>query len=132
MSETPAPLRAKLAQDAARIMARYPQARSALLPLLHLVESEEGYVSTAGIALCAELLGLTETDVTAVVSYHTVSKRKPAGDAACDYAPVVMVNWEFFMSSIGYFRDEYLEHQKRRGCPFDPAESVLAEGGQRA
>ena len=32
------------------------------------------------------------------------------------------------MSSIRYFRDEYLEHQKRGGCPFDPAASTVWAG----
>ncbi|HEY2505772.1 MAG TPA: NADH-quinone oxidoreductase subunit NuoE [Streptosporangiaceae bacterium] len=136
--------RARLAPQAAEIIGRYPKARSALLPLLHLVQSEEGYVSDDGIAFCAEQLGLTEADVTGVVSFYTMYKRKPVGEfhvgvcttalcavmggdailsdlkdhlgvavdeptsdgkvsvehvecnAACDYAPVVMVNWEFF------------------------------------
>ncbi len=136
--------RARLAPQAAEIIGRYPRARSALLPLLHLVQSEEGYVSQDGIAFCAERLGLTEADVTGVVSFYTMYKRKPVGEyhvgvctnslcavmggdailadlkehlgvaiddvtpdgkvsyehvecnAACDYAPVVMVNWEFF------------------------------------
>ena len=41
---------ARLDADAAQIIARYPRPRSALLPLLHLVQSEEGYVSEDGIA----------------------------------------------------------------------------------
>jgi NADH-quinone oxidoreductase subunit E len=136
--------RARLAPQAAEIIGRYPKARSALLPLLHLVQSEEGYVSQDGIEFCARQLGLTEADVTGVVSFYTMYKRKPVGEfhvgvcttalcgvmggdailadltehldvgideptpdgkvsvehvecnAACDYAPVVMVNWEFF------------------------------------
>jgi NADH-quinone oxidoreductase subunit E len=136
--------RARLAPQAAEIIGRYPRARSALLPLLHLVQSEEGYVSEDGIRFCAEQLGLTEADVTGVVSFYTLYKRRPVGEyhvgvcttalcavmggdailadlkehlgtgidevtpdgkvsyehvecnAACDYAPVVMVNWEFF------------------------------------
>jgi len=46
---------------AAELNARYPagQERSALLPLLHLVQSEQGYVSPDGIAFCADTLGLT-------------------------------------------------------------------------
>ena len=137
-------VRTALAADAAQIIARYPQPRSALLPLLHLVQAEEGYVSADGLAFCAEQLGLTEAEVTAVVSFYTMYKRRPVGkyhvgvctntlcavlggdaiyadlrgylgtrgheptedgmvsmervecNAACDYAPVVMVNWEFF------------------------------------
>jgi NADH-quinone oxidoreductase subunit E len=135
---------ARLDADAAQIIARYPRPRSALLPLLHLVQSEEGYVSADGIAYCAAKFGITEAEVTAVVSFYTMYKRRPVGEyhvgvctntlcavmggdrifaelrehlgvgndettpdgkivlehvecnAACDYAPVVMVNWEFF------------------------------------
>lgn len=39
----------RLAADARKLIDRYPQARSALLPLLHLVQAEEGFVSTTGI-----------------------------------------------------------------------------------
>jgi NADH-quinone oxidoreductase subunit E len=136
--------RTRLAADAAQIIGRYPKSRSALLPLLHLVQSDEGHVSDDGIAFCAEQLGLTEAEVTAVTSFYTMYKRQPVGEyhvgvctnalcavmggdaifadlkdhleigndettvdgkvslehlecnAACDYAPVVMVNWEFF------------------------------------
>jgi NADH-quinone oxidoreductase subunit E len=136
--------RAELAPTAAEIIARYPRARSAMLPLLHLVQAREGFVSNDGIAFCAEQLGLSEADVTAVVSFYTMYKRRPVGEyhvgvctntlcavmggdaiysdltgylgvgkdeptddgkvsleriecnAGCDYAPVMMVNWEFF------------------------------------
>jgi NADH-quinone oxidoreductase subunit E len=136
--------RARLAPRAAEIIGRYPKARSALLPLLHLVQSEEGYISSDGIEYCAGQLGLTEADVTGVVTFYTMYKRHPVGEyhvgvcttalcavmggdailadlqehlgigndettsdgkvtlehiecnAACDYAPVMMVNWEFF------------------------------------
>jgi NADH-quinone oxidoreductase subunit E len=137
-------VRSRLDADAARIIAQYQGSRSALLPLLHLVQSEEGYVSEDGIEYCARQLGLTEADVTGVVSFYTMYKRRPVGEyhvgvctnticgvlggyqilaelhehlgvdddevtpdgrvslehlecnAACVYAPVVMVNWEFF------------------------------------
>jgi NADH-quinone oxidoreductase subunit E len=132
---------ARLDADAAQIIGRYPRPRSALLPLLHLVQSEEGFVSADGIGYCAAKLGLTDAEVTGVVSFYTMYRRRPGGDynvgvctntlcaimggdqiyadlkehlgeettadgkvslehvecnAACDYAPVVMVNWEFF------------------------------------
>jgi NADH-quinone oxidoreductase subunit E len=136
--------RKRLTADARAIIARYPVPRSALLPMLHLVQSEEGYVSPEGIGLCADLLGLTTAEVAAVATFYTQYKRHPNGEytvgvctntlcavmggdviletleqhlgvghdettedgkitleavecnAACDYAPVVMVNWEFF------------------------------------
>ncbi|MFJ6084300.1 NADH-quinone oxidoreductase subunit NuoE [Streptomyces sp. NPDC092369] len=149
MPELPAPaypddVRARLEADGREIIARYPDSRSALLPLLHLVQAEEGHVTRTGQQFCAELLDLTTAEVAAVVTFYTMYRRKPSGDyqvgvctntlcavmggdaifeelqehlgvgngettgdgkvtlehiecnAACDFAPVVMVNWEFF------------------------------------
>ena len=72
----------RLAGEAREIIARYPQghARSALLPMLHLVQSEDGYVSANGIALCAELLGITRAEVSAVATFYTQYKRHPTGE----------------------------------------------------
>lgn len=136
----------ELRARAQEIIARYPEGRerSALLPLLHLVQAEQGYVSPEGIGFCADLLGITKAQVAAVASFYTMYKRRPAGDwlvsvctntmcgvlggdrtfaalkehlgvghdettpdgkftlehaeclAACDYAPVLTVNYEFF------------------------------------
>jgi NADH-quinone oxidoreductase subunit E len=65
---------------AAQIIARYPQSRSALLPMLHLVQSVEGYVSPAGVDFCAAQLRLSTAEVTAVVTFYTMYKRKPCGE----------------------------------------------------
>ena len=67
---------------AREIMARYPagRERSALLPMLHLVQSEQGYVSADGMAFCAELLGITKAQVAAVATFYTMYKRRPVGD----------------------------------------------------
>src|SRR5207253_6717280 len=68
--------------DAAEIIARYPagQSRSALLPMLHLVQSEQGYVTPDGIAFCADTLGITKAQVAAVATFYTMYKRKPTGE----------------------------------------------------
>ncbi len=126
------------------IIARYPRKRSAIMPLLHYVQSIEGYVTNEGIELIGKKLDLATAEVTAVSTFYTQYKSKPVGDyhvgictntlcavmggdvifdavkehlgienngltsdgkvsvehiecnAACDYAPVVMVNWEFY------------------------------------
>jgi NADH-quinone oxidoreductase subunit E len=62
------------------IIARYPRSRSALLPMLHLVQSIEGHVSELGIAFCAKQLGITTAEVDAVVTFYTMYKRKPCGE----------------------------------------------------
>jgi NADH-quinone oxidoreductase subunit E len=135
---------AQLHADAEQVVARYPQKRSALLPLLHLVQSVDGYITGRGIDFCAEVLDLTRAEVSGVATFYTQYKRHPNGEytvgvctntlcaimggdqiwesvsehlgighdettpdgkitlervecnAACDYAPVVMANWEFF------------------------------------
>ncbi|MEJ6573838.1 MAG: NADH-quinone oxidoreductase subunit NuoE [Actinomycetes bacterium] len=126
------------------IIARYPRSRSAVMPLLHYVQALDGYVTPRGIEKIAELLEISTAEVTAVSSFYTQYRTKPAGEyhvgvcintlcavmggdviyeslenhlgiknhettsdgkvsieriecnAACDYAPVVMVNWEFY------------------------------------
>lgn len=70
----------ELRQKAEELVDRYPMSRSALLPLLHLVQVEDGCVTEDGIAECAELLGLTKAEVTAVSTFYTMYKRAPMGE----------------------------------------------------
>jgi NADH-quinone oxidoreductase subunit E len=152
--ETPAPslaeqgdapaLPATALAELRELAGRYPQARSALLPMLHLVQSVEGFVTPAGIEACADILAITPAEVSAVATFYTMYKRRPVGtyhvgvctntlcavmggdlifdrlkahldvgndettddgaitlehiecNAACDYAPMMTVNWELF------------------------------------
>ncbi|PHX60392.1 MAG: NADH-quinone oxidoreductase subunit E [Actinobacteria bacterium] len=61
------------------LAARYPKSRSALLPMLHLVQSVDNEVTADGINACAEVLGITSAEVTAVATFYTMYKRKPVG-----------------------------------------------------
>ncbi len=70
---------AETAARADAIIARYPQPRSALLPMLHLVQSVEGFVSRDGILFCAERLGLSEAETSGVATFYTMYKRRPCG-----------------------------------------------------
>jgi NADH-quinone oxidoreductase subunit E len=65
--------------DAVELAGRYPQSRSALLPMLHLVQSAEGSVTPDGIALCADVLDLTTAEVAAVATFYTMYKRHKVG-----------------------------------------------------
>ena len=67
-------------ERAREIVARYPQSRSALLPLLHLVQSVEGCVTQEGIRFCADQLELTMAEVSAVATFYTMYKRTPCGE----------------------------------------------------
>ena len=62
------------------IAARYPQKRSGLLPMLHLVQAVEGRVTPAGIEACADILGISAAEVSGVATFYTMYKRRPVGD----------------------------------------------------
>jgi NADH-quinone oxidoreductase subunit E len=167
-----------------QITARYPQPRSALLPMLHLVQSVEGRVTSRGIEACADVLGISAAEVSGVATFYTMYKRRPVGDyhvgvctntlcavmggdaiferlkdhleigndettedgritlehvecnAACDYAPVMMVNWEFMDNMTPESATELVDdlragkevHSTRgpRICTWREAERVLA------
>ncbi len=63
-----------------RIIARYPQPRSALMPLMYLIQAEQGYITEEGIAWCAQKIGLTKAEVQAVQTYYEMFEREPVGD----------------------------------------------------
>jgi NADH-quinone oxidoreductase subunit E len=167
-----------------QITERYPQPRSALLPMLHLVQSVEGRVTARGIEACADILGISAAEVSGVATFYTMYKRRPVGDyhvgvctntlcavmggdaifdrlkdhldvgndettddgritlehvecnAACDYAPVMMVNWEFMDNMTPESAVEIVddlrsgkEVRSTRGpriCTWREAERVLA------
>ena len=65
--------------QAQEIVGRYPDARSALLPLLYLVQSQVGHVSREGMQEVGELLGLTTAEVEAVATFYTMFRKEPTG-----------------------------------------------------
>ncbi len=65
--------------EMAEILTRYPKPRSALMPMLHLIQSVDGYLSDEGIAEVAELAGVTPAEATAVASFYTMYTRKAQG-----------------------------------------------------
>jgi len=149
------------------IIKRYPRSRSAIMPLLHYVQSLAGDVTNDGIELISKLLTLETAEVSAVATFYTQYKRKPVGEyhvgvctntlcavmggdaifaalkdhlgvendgvtadgkvslehiecnAACDYAPVVMANWEFYDNQdVSSAKD--LVDSMRKGTPKPP------------
>jgi len=70
-----------LRERAAEIVARYPRGRerSAILPLLYLVQSVDGMVTQDGLREVAELLDLTTAEVEAVASFYTMIRLRPTG-----------------------------------------------------
>ena len=66
---------------------RYPQARSALLPMLHLVQSYDGRISPRGIELCAEILGITTAQSRGWPPSTPCSSAGPPGTITSGSAP---------------------------------------------
>src|SRR5215211_4254240 len=69
----------ELRREADAIMARYPERRSAMLPLLYLVQSAEGYLTRDGVREVGELLGLHTAEVEAVATFYTMFRMRPTG-----------------------------------------------------
>jgi NADH-quinone oxidoreductase E subunit len=61
------------------VAARYPSARSAMLPALHIAQDEEGYVTPEGVEAVAEALDVRPDEVDMVVSFYSMYFRKPVG-----------------------------------------------------
>ncbi len=58
---------------------RYPLKRSALLPALHIVQEEEGYITSVGLEAVAAVIGVTVDDVESVASFYTMYSQQPRG-----------------------------------------------------
>ena len=115
------------AQD---IVARYPRSRSALLPMLHLVQSVQGHVSGDGIAFCAEQLGLSLAEVTAVVTFYTMYKRKPCGQhlvSVCTNTLCAAMGGDEIYQALREHlgNGTPLEHEQTAGTPGEPGSITL-------
>ncbi|HVB25667.1 MAG TPA: NADH-quinone oxidoreductase subunit NuoE [Ktedonobacteraceae bacterium] len=61
------------------LAARYPVARSAIMPSLYIAQQEEGYITQAGLEAVAEAIGLTVDDVESVATFYTMYYQQPPG-----------------------------------------------------
>lgn len=66
-------------READAIVALYPEARSALLPLLHLAQREQGWVTPEAQEWLAERLDLTPAMVMGVTTFYTMYNTAPVG-----------------------------------------------------
>jgi NADH-quinone oxidoreductase subunit E len=71
--------RVDIRQRAEEVLGLYPRARSAMLPLLHLAQEQDGYLSDEGIAEVAELTGTTPADVRGTASFYEMFHLEPVG-----------------------------------------------------
>jgi NADH-quinone oxidoreductase E subunit len=71
--------RPDIRQRAEELVALYPQRRSAMLPLLHLAQEQDGYLSPEGMAEVAELTGTTPADVQGTATFYDMFHLEPVG-----------------------------------------------------
>lgn len=71
--------RTELRQRAEELVSLYPVRRSAMIPLLHLAQEQDGYLSDDGIAEVAELTGTTPADVRGTASFYDMFHLEPVG-----------------------------------------------------
>jgi NADH-quinone oxidoreductase subunit E len=61
------------------IVARYPRPKSAILPLAHLAQDQNGWLPPEAMEQIADLAGVTAADVLGTCSFYTMFKRRPCG-----------------------------------------------------
>jgi NADH-quinone oxidoreductase subunit E len=61
------------------IVARYPRPKSALVPLLHLAQEQEGYVTREAMVHIGELVGVTSAEVYGTASFYEMFRFEPVG-----------------------------------------------------
>ncbi|MBU6232878.1 MAG: NADH-quinone oxidoreductase subunit NuoE [Acidobacteria bacterium] len=102
-------LRADIRQRADELVALYPERRSAMLPLLHLVQEQDGYLSEEGMAEVAELTGTTPAEVRGTATFYDMYHLEPVGK----YVVGVCTNIACLLAG----GEEMLEHARATlGC----------------
>lgn len=91
---------------AREIITRYPVKRSALIPLCHVAQGQDGYLSEEAMEHIAELLDLAPAEVLGVASFYEMFKREPVGK----YLINVCIGISCFLCGA----DELLEHAERK------------------
>jgi NADH:ubiquinone oxidoreductase subunit E len=71
--------RSDIRQRCVDLVTLYPQLRSAMLPLLHLAQEQDGYLSDEGIAEVAALTNTTPADVRGTASFYDMFHLEPVG-----------------------------------------------------
>jgi NADH-quinone oxidoreductase subunit E len=91
---------------AEEIISRYPRPKSALIPLLHLAQEQDGYVAEDAMEHIAELVGVTPAEVLGTCSFYEMFKREPVGE----YLVNVCTN----ISCLLLGGEELLQHLEQR------------------
>lgn len=98
-------LEKKYPEEVKQILSKYPpeNKRSAVMPLLYLAQREEGYLTKSAMQDVARIVGITETDVAALVGYYTLYHDKKEGKyrmQVCTDLPCALRGAEQFMEAL--------------------------------
>lgn len=104
-TQTPVEFSAELLSKFAEIVSRYPEGnqKSALLPILHLVQAEFGWVSVPAMDKVANYLSIQSIEVYEVATFYTMYFLRPQGKYAlevCRTGPCCLVGAEKIMKHI--------------------------------
>ena len=96
----------RLRPECAKIIAQYEQRRSALLPLMHLFQENEGFVSPQAMAAAARMLELTPAEVESTVSFYTLLYRRPVGKYVLQVCRGLACSIDGAEDVMAYFRQK--------------------------
>lgn len=93
----------KYAERIQKIFAKYPDKRSAIMPMLYLAQEEYGWVSPEGINEVAELCEIDPTQVKSIAGFYTMYRETPKGKYwlhVCTDLPCALVGAEEFYKQL--------------------------------
>jgi NADH-quinone oxidoreductase subunit E len=98
-------LQSKYSAEIQQILAKYPPDRcaSAVMPLLYLAQRQAGYIDRQSVQDIAEIIGLSTTDIDALIGYYTLYHDQPAGRyrlQVCTDLPCALRGAEDFLHNL--------------------------------
>lgn len=113
------PVLAHRREEIERLCAKYPSRRSALLPVLWMIQEQEGWISQESMQEAAEVIGCTAAEVYEVVSFYTMYNQKPTGRHHIQFCHTLSCAICGAHEAVEYIRGKY---------NFEPGHSMSRDG----
>src|SRR5579863_2109876 len=120
----------RLRPDFDKLIPQYEHKRSALLPMMHIFQEHQGFVSLDAMNAAAEMLEMTPAEVEAVVSFYTLLYRRPVGKYMLQVCRGLACSINGAEDIMAYFREKlgvgHLQTTPDGLCSYEEVECLAA------
>lgn len=113
------PLLGSRIDEIEKLCAKYPDRRSALLPVLWIIQEQEGWISEDAMREAAEVIGVTAAEVYEVVSFYTMFHQHPVGRHHIAFCHTLSCAICGAQEAIAYIREKF---------GFEPGKNISRDG----